>query len=82
MRDQQRRLDRSEPQRGADGQHRGSSRVHGLDDLAAVDALRVQGRDAEVAVAELALDDNQRRRRTPSTSAIEQKLGHGPSSGS
>jgi hypothetical protein len=34
--------------------------VHGLDDLPAVDALEVDGRDAEVAVAELALDDDQR----------------------
>jgi hypothetical protein len=31
--------------------------VNGLDALGAVDALQVNGRDAEVAVAELALDD-------------------------
>ena len=34
--------------------------VDGLDDLAAVDALEVDGRDAEVAVPELALDGDQR----------------------
>jgi hypothetical protein len=54
------RRHRSEPQRRADGDHRRRSGVHGLDDLAAVDALEVDGRDAEVAVAELALDDDQR----------------------
>jgi acetolactate synthase small subunit len=36
--------------------------VHGLDDLAAIDALEVDGGDAEVAVPELALDDDQRHR--------------------
>ena len=60
MRDEQRRRSRSEPQRGADGDHRRASGVHGVDDLAAVDALEVDGRDAEVAVPELALDDDQR----------------------
>jgi hypothetical protein len=34
--------------------------VDGFDDLAVVDALQVDRRDAEVAVAELALDDDQR----------------------
>ena len=34
--------------------------MHGLDDLAAVDALQVDGGDPEVAVAELALDYDQR----------------------
>ena len=34
--------------------------MDGLDDLAAVDALQVDRGYAEVAVAELALDDNQR----------------------
>src|SRR3954463_13715189 len=47
----------SELERRADGDHRRSSGVHGLDDLGVVDALEVHGRDAEVAVAELALDD-------------------------
>src|SRR5215207_2858587 len=51
---------RSEPQRGADGDHGRASGVHGLDDLAAVDALEVDGGDAQVAVSELALDDDQR----------------------
>src|SRR5919198_4366228 len=51
---------RSESQRRADRDHRRASGVHGLDDLAAVDALQIHGSDAEVAVAELALDDDQR----------------------
>src|SRR5918996_2383577 len=51
---------RSEPQRGADRDHRGASGVHNLDDLAAVDALEVDGGDAEVAVSKLALDHDQR----------------------
>ena len=34
--------------------------MDGLDDLGVVDALQVDRRDAEVAVAELALDDDQR----------------------
>jgi hypothetical protein len=35
--------------------------VHGLDDLGVVDALQLDGRDAEVAVlAELALDNHER----------------------
>ena len=34
--------------------------MDGADDLAAVDALEVDARDAEVGVSELALDDNER----------------------
>jgi hypothetical protein len=34
--------------------------MHGLDDLATVDVVQIDGSDAEVAVAELALDDDQR----------------------
>jgi hypothetical protein len=34
--------------------------MDGLDDLGVVDALQVDRREAEVAVAELALDDDQR----------------------
>jgi hypothetical protein len=34
--------------------------MHGFDDLATVDALQIDGSDAEVAVAELALDNDQR----------------------
>src|SRR5215207_11255 len=49
-----------QPQRGADGNHRPASGVHSLNDLAAVDALQVDGRDVEVAVSELAPDDDQR----------------------
>jgi hypothetical protein len=61
MREEERRGGgRSEPQRGAHGDHRRSSGVHGVDDLAAVDALQVDGRDAEVAVSELALDHDER----------------------
>jgi hypothetical protein len=37
--------------------HRLPARVDGLDDLGVVDALRVDGRDADVAVTELALAD-------------------------
>ena len=61
MRDEQRpSAVGSEPERHVDWNHRCASGVHGLDDLAAVDALEVDGRDAEVAVSELALDDDQR----------------------
>jgi hypothetical protein len=60
-RDEQRPSDgHSEPKRRADRDHRRASRVHGLDDLAAVDALQLDGGDTEVAVPELALDDDQR----------------------
>src|ERR671925_1321961 len=51
---------RSQPERHADRDHRCASGVDGLDDLAAVDALEVDTGDAEVAVPELALDDDQR----------------------
>ena len=34
--------------------------MNGADDLAAVDALEVDARDAEVGVSELALDDDER----------------------
>jgi hypothetical protein len=44
--------------RGRD--HRCSSGVNGLDDLGVVDALEAHGRDPEVAVAELPLDDHER----------------------
>jgi hypothetical protein len=54
MRDEQRPSEgHSEPKRRADRDHRRASRVHGLDDLAAVDALEVDRGDAEVAVPEL-----------------------------
>ena len=50
----------SESHGRADRNHRRSSCVHGFDDFAAVDALQVDGGDPEVAVAELALDHDQR----------------------
>ncbi len=50
----------SEPKRGADRDHRRSAGVDGFDDLGVVDALQVNRGDAEVAVAELALDHDQR----------------------
>ncbi len=46
--------------RCADGDHRCAAGVDGVDDLGVVDALQVDGGDAEVAVSELALDDDQR----------------------
>src|SRR3954471_5273138 len=49
---------KGEPDAGRD--HRCSSSVDGLDDLVGVDALQVDRGDAEVAVAELALDDVER----------------------
>ena len=39
--------------------HGCASRVNGLDDFCVVDALEVDGRDSEVAVAELALNDDE-----------------------
>jgi hypothetical protein len=39
--------------------HRLAARVDGLDDLGVVDPLQVHGRDTEIAVAQLALDDDQ-----------------------
>src|SRR3954465_10758444 len=50
----------SEPERGADRDRRRAAAVDGVDDLGVVDALEVDGGNAEVAVAELALDDDQR----------------------
>jgi GrpB-like predicted nucleotidyltransferase (UPF0157 family) len=44
----------------ADRDHWGATGVDGLDDLGVVDALQVDRRDPEVAVPELALDDDQR----------------------
>jgi hypothetical protein len=41
-----------------DWDHRLASGMYGLDDFGVVDALQVDRRDAEVAVAELALDDD------------------------
>jgi hypothetical protein len=41
------------------GDHGRRSRVDGVDDLGAVDPLQVNGRDAEVGVPELALNDDQ-----------------------
>lgn len=49
---------RSQTSRGRD--HRGGSRVDGVDDLRAADALQVDRCDAEIRVSELALDDDQR----------------------
>ena len=43
-----------------DGDHWRPSGVHVLDDLGVVDPLQVHGRDPEVAVAKLPLDDHER----------------------
>src|ERR687898_565733 len=51
---------RLEPPGCADGDHRRAARVDGLDDLGVVDPLQVDRRDAEVAVAELALYHDRR----------------------
>jgi hypothetical protein len=51
-----------EPDAGRD--HRPPAAVDGLDDLVRVDALEMDRRDAEVAMAELALDDVERHART------------------
>src|SRR5215211_2657896 len=48
------------PERAIDGDHRRAAGVDGVDDLGVVDALEVDRGDAEVGVAELALDDDQR----------------------
>src|SRR3954469_22434194 len=58
MRDEQARA--SALERRADGNHRRSPGMHGLDDLGVIDALEIHGGDAEVAVAELALNDHER----------------------
>jgi hypothetical protein len=50
----------SETKRDADGDRRCAAGVYGLDDLGVVDALEVDRGDAEVAVAELTLDDDER----------------------
>ena len=50
----------SDLQRAVDGNHRRAAGVDGVDDLGVVDALEVDRGDAEVGVAELALDDDQR----------------------
>src|SRR3954453_18659571 len=47
-------------QRAVDGDRRRAAGVDGVDDLGVVDALEVDRGDAEVGVAELALDDDQR----------------------
>jgi hypothetical protein len=49
-----------EREAGAGGDHGWSAGVDGFDDLAGVDALEVDRGHAEVAVAELALDDVER----------------------
>src|SRR5918993_675847 len=48
------------PERAVYGDHRRAAGVDGVDDLGVVDALEIDRRDAEVAVAELALDDDER----------------------
>ena len=62
MRDMEQRRGgcRSESLRWADRDHRRAAGVDGVDDLGVVDALEIDRGDAEVAVAELALDDDQR----------------------
>jgi hypothetical protein len=61
MRDEQRpHRPLSEPERGVDGDHRRAAGADDVDDLGVVDALKLDRGDAEVAVAELALDDDQR----------------------
>src|SRR5215218_11341818 len=50
----------SDVQRALDRHHGGAAGVDGVDDLGVVDALEVDRGDAEVGVAELALDDDQR----------------------
>jgi hypothetical protein len=48
------------PERAVDGDFRCVTRVDRVDDLGVVDALEVDRGDAEVGVADLALDDDQR----------------------
>jgi len=50
----------SESRHGADRDHGRAAGVDGVDDLGVVDALELDRGDAEVAVAELALDDDER----------------------
>src|SRR5215216_6269955 len=54
------RVEPSDLQRAVNGDHRRAAGVDGVDDLGVVDALQVNGGDAEVGVPELALDDDQR----------------------
>jgi hypothetical protein len=51
---------RSAAAHDVDRDHWRSPSVHGFDDLGVVDALQVDGRDAQVAMAELTLDDHER----------------------
>src|SRR3954451_4275693 len=53
------RLSRSAMQEGVDLDHRSVAAVDGVDDLGVVDALEADRGDADVAVTELALDDDQ-----------------------
>src|SRR3990170_1404456 len=50
----------SRRERAMYGDHRRAAGVDGVDDLGVVDALQIDRGDAEVGVAELALDDDQR----------------------
>src|SRR3954462_5565747 len=50
----------SQSERGADRNHGRAAGVDDVDDFGVVDALEVDRGDAEVAVAELALDDDER----------------------
>src|SRR4051794_2476238 len=59
LREERRRVG-LEPKRCADRDHRRAAGVDGVDDLGVVDPLKVDRGDTEVAVAELALDDDER----------------------
>ena len=61
---------RSVPERGAGWDHGGTTGVDGLDDLGVVDALQVNRRDAEVAVAELALEAAVKHGASPKNSRV------------
>ena len=50
----------SAAQEGAHLDHRDPAGMHGLDDLRVVDALEIDRGDAEIAMSELALDNDQR----------------------
>ncbi len=56
----ERRPGRLGPKRCAGGDHRRAASVDGLDDFGVVDSLEIDRRDAEVAVAELPLNDHER----------------------
>jgi hypothetical protein len=60
MRDERRPRSCSEPDGGADRDHGRAAGVDGVDDFGVVDALEVDRGDAEVAVANLALDHDER----------------------